>query len=67
MTREQLLIFLRAECAKEGSQKDWAKAHGMSAVYVSDVLAGRREPAGKLLEALGVERVISYRRAQDND
>jgi hypothetical protein len=33
----------------------------MSAVYVSDVLAGKREPAGKMLAALGVERVVSYR------
>ena len=66
MTREQLLARLRRECEQVGSQASWAKANGMSAVYVSDVLAGKREPAGKLLEALGVERVIAYRSKRDD-
>jgi len=61
MTREQLLARLRRECDRAGGQTAWARSNNMSAVYVSDVLAGKREPAGKMLAALGVERVVSYR------
>lgn len=38
----------------------------MSAAYVSDVLNGRRAPGEKILEVLNVERVITYRRKQNN-
>lgn len=45
-----------------GSQRKWAAEHGLSAPYVSDVLAGRRDPGAAVLSALGLERVVSYRR-----
>lgn len=47
------------------SQTAWAKKHGVSAAYVSDVLAGRREPGKLILDALGLERVTSYRRKKE--
>lgn len=43
------------------SQAAWAKKHGLSPAYVSDVINGRREPGKAILEALGLERVVSYR------
>jgi len=39
-----------------------AKSLGVSATYFSEVVRGVKPPAGKLLQALGLERVISYRR-----
>lgn len=47
------------------SQVAWAKAHGVSPAYVSDVLAGRREPGKLVLDALGLERVVTYRRKKE--
>ena len=44
-----------------GNQSQWAKEHDVSPAYVSDVLAGRRDPGKKILDALGLERVVTYR------
>lgn len=33
----------------------------VSPAYLSDVLNGNREPGPKILDALGIERVVSYR------
>jgi hypothetical protein len=51
--------LLRA-CEQAGSQKSWAEKNGVSAVYVCDVLQGRRGPGGKILAALGCRRVVLY-------
>lgn len=34
----------------------------VSAVYISDILAGRRNPGKKVLDALGFERQVTYRK-----
>ena len=44
-----------------GTQTALARELGVSLPYLNDVLHGRRELAGKVLDALGLERVISYR------
>jgi len=62
MDRENVLALLRQKCDEAGGQKAWAAVHGVSQVYVSDVLAGRREPAGKIIAALGLERVVTFRK-----
>lgn len=56
------IALLRRAVTSAGSQRKWALAHGVSVQYVCDVLAGRREPGGKVLAALGVRRVVSYSR-----
>lgn len=43
------------------TQAAWAKDHGISPGYVSDVIQGRREPGKAMLKALGWERVVIYR------
>jgi hypothetical protein len=35
---------------------------GVSSQYLSDVLRGARDPGPKILVALGLERVITYRK-----
>lgn len=60
MTADQVRGLMKR--AAGDSQKAWADRHKISASFVSDVLLGRREPAGKILDALGLERVVSYRK-----
>lgn len=62
MNTEQVRLLLRQQIDKEDSAAAWATKHKMSRVYVSDVLAGRREPGDKILEALGLVKIVLYRR-----
>lgn len=56
-----VLALLAAEVARAGTQARWCATHGISTAYLSDVLTGRREPGGKILDRLGLERVPYYR------
>ena len=44
------------------TQKALADDLGLSKQYLCDVLRGRREPGPKILSALKLERVVTYRR-----
>lgn len=44
-----------------GNQAGWAKRHGISAAYVSDVLRGRRLPGKKITQAMGLEGALLWR------
>jgi DNA-binding transcriptional regulator YdaS (Cro superfamily) len=61
LNEQEMMERLRAAIQVAGSQKAFAKAHGVSQQYISDVLMGRRGAGEKLLDALGLERVVSYR------
>lgn len=43
------------------TQKDIARKAGLSTAFVNDVLNARREPSGKLLDWMGLERIVLYR------
>ena len=60
MTRFQVLGQLRKATRRAGSQRAWARQHGVSAAYVSDVLLGRRNPGSKILEPLGLVQRVTY-------
>lgn len=62
MNEDDVRALLRRMCDSAGSQKAFAESAGMTQSYVGDVLASRRGPGEKLLAALGLERVVSYRR-----
>ena len=51
-----VVLKLRSEVAAVGGQTTWARAHGVSSQYVSDVLHGRRLPADAILRGLGLQR-----------
>lgn len=59
MTVAQLVSYLRA---KQGNRtaKAFAVELGISAAYLSDVYAGRREPGDKILSRLNLERRVIY-------
>lgn len=48
--------------ARFRTQAALARAIGVSLPFVNDILNAKREPAGKVLEFLGVERVVTYRK-----
>jgi transcriptional regulator with XRE-family HTH domain len=55
--------ILKARIAKQ-SGSAVAKELGVSPAYLSDVMRGKREPGPKILEPLGLVRVVTYRRKQ---
>ena len=56
-------IELLQQRLKGKTQKQLAAELGLSVQYLADVMTRRREPGPKVLEALGLERVVSYRKA----
>ncbi|MEO9787543.1 MAG: transcriptional regulator [Aurantimonas coralicida] len=60
MTAAGVRDLLRQACADAGSQQAWATANGVSPQYVGDVLLGRREPGDKILDGLGVRKIVTY-------
>jgi len=57
-----VIKLIRSEAAKRGTQKALADHLGVSDAYLSDVLNGRKDPGESILEPLGLERVVTYRR-----
>ena len=39
---------------------------GISPAYLSDAMRGNREPGPKILDALGLERVVMYRKKKSS-
>ena len=64
MNARHVRELLATECRKAGSQRAWAQAHAVSEQYVCDVLMQRREPAEKILSALGLRRIVTYERVE---
>jgi hypothetical protein len=44
------------------TQGAWAASKRLVPSYVSDVLNGRRDPSPAILDALGLEKVVTYRK-----
>jgi hypothetical protein len=61
LSADDVRAILRDVVARAGSQKATALEAGVSYAFLNDVLHGRREPSGLLLDALGLERVVRYR------
>jgi hypothetical protein len=62
LTADDVRALLRKEVDREGGQRAWARKHWVSAMYVSYVLNEKKEPGDSILKALGLERVVSYRK-----
>ena len=61
MNAEEVRRILRSACENRGGQKNFAEFARVSQQYVSDVLNGKREPGEAILDALNIERVVTYR------
>ena len=62
MTEAQVIARLRHKQLSFMSQKHFARSLGVSDSFLSEVLRGRRPPTGPILDALGLVRVVTYRR-----
>ena len=62
LTATQVRAELREKAEYEGSQRKLAKLIGVSAAFLNDILLGKREPSGKPVAFLGLERHVDYRR-----
>lgn len=56
--------MLDRECKRVGGVTAYSRQIGVSRELVRLVLVGHREPAKLILDALGLERVVSYRRIE---
>jgi hypothetical protein len=61
MENIQAIDMLRCAVNSAGTATKWAEDHGFSTAYVSDILHGRRAVGPRMLTALGLEKVVSYR------
>ncbi len=62
MTADDVRAELVAKARSAGNAAGLARSFNVSPTYISDVCSGRREPGEKILQALGLERVVTYRR-----
>jgi hypothetical protein len=62
MQLQTVLLHLRRQVSQAERMQDWADQNGFARSYISDVLNGNRAPGRPLLDHLGFEKVISYRR-----
>lgn len=60
LTREQVIKRLRSHSKKLGSQRALARAIGIEASHLSDILAGKRGPGPKVQRYLRLERREIY-------
>ena len=64
MTTAEVVAMLKRACTAAGTARAWAKAHGISEAYVSDVLNSRRDPGEAICRALGLVAEQTYRKVQ---
>lgn len=62
LSEQEAMAALTTAIAKHGTQAAFADAFKMSRPYVSDMVSGRKDLSKKILDALGLERVVTYRR-----
>jgi len=59
--KQKVIDNLNAVVLASGSQSAAADVLGVSRAYLSDVLAGKREPGRKILRAINYEKVTAYK------
>ena len=60
MTQKQVVQRVLDAIVQAGSQKALAARWGISTQYLNDVIRDRREPGAKVLDALGLQKVVEY-------
>lgn len=61
LTAERVREWIELSCIERGDQARFAEKAGVSPAFVNDILRGNREPSGKVLDAMGLERQVRYR------
>lgn len=60
LTEREVMQRLRAAIEQAGGQNQFARAHGFTNGYISDVLHGKRALADRILASIGVVRKTVY-------
>jgi transcriptional regulator with XRE-family HTH domain len=62
MSKDDLIAYIRSivDEQHQGSQLSFAKKYSISSQYVNDILHGRRDPGQKILDAIGLKKVVTY-------
>lgn len=60
LTKDEVIRYLKKR--QDGrNQLEFCKEIGISPSYLSEIYKGTREPAAKILDWLGLEKVVEYR------
>jgi hypothetical protein len=62
ITRDELIDLIRTAVKAAGSQRALARQWDVAPAYITDLLHGLRDPGPKVLEAMGYERIVVYRK-----
>ena len=58
ITADDVVMLLRHDIEKAGSQHKWAVANGFSQSYLNQVLTGKTQPSSRLCATVGVRRTL---------
>lgn len=63
MDKNELISYIQRVIDEKynGLQALFAESNDISPAYVNDVLRGRKDPGGKILAAIGFEKVTTYK------
>lgn len=64
MNKQQVIIYLTGKVVEAHSQKALAEKIQVTPSFLNDVLMGKRNPTGKILDYLGLEKVTIYRKKE---
>lgn len=57
LTKEDVIVLLRREIERMGSQRALARELDVSVQYISGILSGRNEPGPRVADRLGLREV----------
>lgn len=61
LTLSEVYGLLREAIRAAGGQTAFARDHGLSPGYLSDVMNARRDPGASIQKALGITKVTRYK------
>jgi hypothetical protein len=62
ITNDALIVILREHIRRDGGSSQYARRLGVSCAFVSAILSGKKNASGRILQDLGYERVIAFRK-----
>jgi hypothetical protein len=64
ISNDTLALLLRAEITRHGGPSLYARRLGVSCAFISRMAKGERHISGRILEDLGYERALMFRRVR---
>ena len=67
ITNDALIEILREQIFRNGGPSSYARRLGISCAFVSALMKGKKYVSGTVLQDLGYERVICFRKAKTGE